>query len=106
MIFRANVRLIVWLNTSRLSGSTAQVEQDIINALHEEPTETFPASRIVCKIVSRLSGPGIFTRYTFDEAENQQLMPPFQYFAYNLNVNFAIAPACATSTVIQTAPQC
>lgn len=105
-IFKCPARLIVWLNTQRLAGSPDQIRADILRSIQSEIANTHPFNRIRCRVTSYNSGPGIFSRYTFDEAETQHLMPPFAYFAVNIDVTFAVSPACVFETVNQTAPQC
>ena len=44
--------------------------------------------------------PELFSKYTYDEAETQYLMLPFEYFAFDFQVSYVLKNGCAIPNVV------
>lgn len=108
--FAVVVRLVVWLNTKRLapageialamascvstlSGKYAGVPAPLGN-MSVEPLQEAPRSA------------DLFGRYTYNEAESQYLMLPFEYFAFDFALMFTMASACPALSIMKVEEAC
>lgn len=97
--FQASFDLICWLNIPLLGLSDCTISSkailSTINSLVSQPFNSSIYQRIS---ISPLGEEGKtrnpFAKYTYDEAVNQFLMHPFDYFILPLNVDFAINKKC------------
>ncbi len=105
--YSSKLQLIGWLNTKGLVNaldeselSPAQISSHILAAIGQrfealtnknvgnylrlqvKPLKILPQSR------------AIFSAYNYDEKATQYLMPPFEFFAWSIAVEFCINPAC------------
>lgn len=99
--FTSNVRLVCWINAAKILGDTcktgtactlsAHLIAEIIRALPEFKQHHNPFNMVLSKVVSQeVSSPSIFSQYTYDEKHTQYLMYPYDYFALDIQTEFAI----------------
>lgn len=99
--FKSRLMLIVWMNKSRLVGdkyvdiSTFAITQAIQSMKIDTIENVGNFSRFQVK-ANRipLQDNNIFSRYSYDERINQYLMPPFDFFGLELEINFSVHPNC------------
>lgn len=97
----SKIRLVCWLNTNLIAGQpnmlmTAQILNDIVGKLCvPNPFNVQPFTRISVKVANIPNQDrGIFSKYDYDDAETQYLMPPFEYFAIDFNVYYTVLKDC------------
>lgn len=103
--YSAAVRCVVWLNTARLApkGVAAQALATVASHLQGTYPDAPPVVGIrVWPIGEAPRGPELFAKYTYDEAENQFLMLPFDYFAFDFEVTFVVVSDCVVGNIIKT----
>lgn len=99
--FTSNVRLVCWINAAKILGDTcktgtactlsAHFISEIIRALPEFKQHHNPFNMVLSKVTSQeVSSPSIFSQYTYDEKHTQYLMYPYDYFALDIQTEFAI----------------
>lgn len=111
-LYDSRLRLIVWLNTSKLINSTDDTALDvhstttIVHAkisqlLKEMENKNYPPyGRVRINEDSIVpQGENIFGKYSFDEANTQYLMPPFEHYAVDLTVKFMFNPNCVDDMI-------
>ncbi|WP_313418829.1 hypothetical protein [Sphingobacterium multivorum] len=96
----SDLTLVCWFCPKKISSNadavSAHALADITN-LFKPFYNVGPISRLKINVVSipqRESG--IFSKYTFDEAQTQYLMPPFDFFALKLKCSYRLSPNCLT----------
>lgn len=106
--YAANVRLVVWINTERLAGYTPGAAMaSCVSAL-----TGFSGSFGLIKnvkvepVAEALKSPSIFMKYTYDEAQLQYLMPPYDYFAFDFNFKYILSNSCAPTVSAVSPPAC
>ena len=112
LVFEAKIRLIVWLNQQQLGKNECSVSAPIMAHLIAKLSTTSPfnfapytkMSIHIANIAQK--NPAIFSKYTYDEAEMQFLMYPFDYFAIDLLVNYSINANCLDDFVIGVPDEC
>jgi hypothetical protein len=93
-----NLRLVCWLNMPKLGTIECNSSIDIIQQIISEIPKTLTIANMINVRISTGAiekNNSIFSAYTYDEKATQYLMPPFDYFAININVQFWLARACA-----------
>jgi hypothetical protein len=108
-MMEANVRLIVWLNTKRLTPSDAipQAMATIVGKLCGGYEGQPPVSNIIVTPLSEAPpSPALFSRWTYNEAESQFLMLPYQYFGFDFNIVYALSMFCPPVNIVKTSAQC
>ena len=107
--FEALVRCVVWLNTKRLSpaGAVPAAMASVVSVLQGRYDTQLPILNLqVFPDQEAARGPELFAKYTYDEAETQFLMLPFEYFAFDFTVSFVLAANCPTVNIVKTDPTC
>ena len=106
--YRAKLRLVVWLNTKRLAPIDVGVMMSAcVSVLQGRQDDSGLVSYIrVQPDREATRSADLFGRYTYDEAETQYLMLPFEYFAFDFDVWYVLATGCPLPNVIRTAEQC
>ena len=102
--FNASLRLVCWLNRSKLVGDNyteiaGRCQSAIIGRLcHKNPENNGMFNRLKIDL-SRIppQDAAIFGRYTYNETDRQYLRPPFEFFAIDLLCNFQSNPKCLDS---------
>jgi hypothetical protein len=102
-----NVRLVAWFNLKRINS--ALHDSDILipiicNAIPERVENFVPYTKIQVMLTGQeTKSPAIFGAYTYDEAEKQYLIYPFDYFALNFRITFDIPKSCVQDITINPA---
>lgn len=105
----AVVRLVVWLNTLRLSPQAIipLAMAAVVGKLSGAYTDASPVSGLnVVPLQEVPRSPAIFSKWTYDESEWQYLMLPYDYFAFDFQLNFVLSSACPPVNIVKTEPQC
>lgn len=103
----AVVRLVVWLNMKRLSGNVPQAMAAIVSKLNGRYNDIAPVGNIVVTPLQEVpKTPAIFSRWTYDEAETQYLMLPYDYFAFDFNLMFTLSAFCPVVNIAKVEPVC
>lgn len=109
-MFSSTVRLVAWFNTQRLapSGVVPQAMAAMVSALAGYRfADVAPVGNIrVVPLQEVPKSPAIFARWTYDEAETQFLMPPFDYFAFDFSVSFTLSTFCPVVNIVKTDSTC
>ena len=99
--YTSNLRLVCWINVAKLLGDTcnegtactvaAHLITDIIRSLPSFPEHNYPFNHVYSEVTNQeVRSNGIFAAYTYDEKHSQYLMYPYDYFALDIQTNFAI----------------
>ena len=103
--WRSKLRLVVWMNQKLLSETfnielatlamnemitllcTNPVNQDVFKNFKAEVASIPPATS------------ALFSQYDYNEKETQFLMPPYDFFAVDLEVSFGIPKGCRVPVI-------
>lgn len=107
-LYLAQVRCVVWLNTDRIAPqSPAVVMSHVLSLVAQRHNVIAPIALIQVTPEAEVPRtPAIFSRYTYDEAEWQYLMLPFEHFAFDFNVQYALNGNCELPNILSTSPAC
>lgn len=107
-MYVAQVRCVAWINTERVTPTDPNVIMShVVSLVAQRHTEQPPIAMInVTPIAEVPRTPAIFSRHTYDEAEWQYLSLPFEYFAFDFNIQYALNQNCDLPNVITTSPSC
>jgi hypothetical protein len=111
--YTSNLRLVCWINvakillddckTGKACTMSAHIIAEIIRALPQFPSYHSPFSHVYSEVVNQeVRSNSIFSQYTYDEKHIQYLMYPFDYFALDIQTQFAI---CLKETAVYN-PDC
>ena len=95
----AKLRLVCWMNTDRLGpNAAALIEAQVKGALSGKSIDSLAAPltylRVLdCKTVKKSKQ--IFSQYTYDEARQQYLAPPYDYFAIDIEARYRVDINCS-----------
>lgn len=109
--YQSNLRLVCWINIEKITGAecksevpctyAAHIIAEIIRALPDFPENHTPFDKVYSEVVSQdIRSNSIFSQYSYDEKHSQYLMAPYDYFALNIQTEFAI---CLKSTDVYDA---
>ena len=94
----ATVRLVGWINTKRFENyQQGSIEQAVIQQLNDKNiagVNHIELTRLEPKTAQ------IFQKYTYDEAETQYLMHPFDFFSIVLKITYFNAFGCAEMPIL------
>lgn len=100
--YKSTLRLVCWINIEKITNSgvcksevpctyAAHIIADIIRVLPAFPQNIAPFDHVYSEVTGQLvRNPSIFGAYTYDEKHSQFLLAPFDYFALEIQTNFAI----------------
>jgi len=99
--YTSNLKLVCWINIPLIYGETcpdgipcteaANIIKKILCCFPETPVYATPFSRFFPVITNEeIRSNSIFSKYTYNEKQNQYLMYPFDYFALNIQTTFCI----------------
>ncbi len=99
VLFEANLRLVVWINCSKVGGACGcgdQAAQDVIAAVEKQRTYSADPVLNIKHVVmgGATRGRDVFGKYTLDESRSQYLHYPFDYFALDIKTEFRVVPGC------------
>lgn len=97
-LFTTNIRLVAWLNTKRLVPANVAplAMSQIVSNLTGKYDDVYPLINIRVEPLQEVPrSPELFAKYSYNEAESQYLMLPFDYFAFDFQLTFGMAVGCA-----------
>jgi hypothetical protein len=103
--YTASLRLVVWLNLKKIDSTiinTDALADEILNLIPKSINQTMPLIFANIKAASYLTGEKIFSKYTYNEAEQQYLTLPYSAFAFDFNIIFR-TNSCLTPTELNPA---
>ncbi|MGN6491159.1 MAG: hypothetical protein ACTHLE_04125 [Agriterribacter sp.] len=110
--YESRLRIVVWLNTKNIDipncySLTTPVMAGIIERLRGNPFNEGDYQRIDIRVsaIPRVNKE-LFAAYTYKESDTQYLMPPFEYFAIDLVIAFAVNPHCIDYIETKTPNAC
>lgn len=112
LFFEARPRLVAWLNMKKLGKTSCSVSSlvaaDLIGRLiTKSPINTGNFIRVRIDVVGEaIKSNSIFAKYTFNEAEIQYLMYPYDYLALNLKVEFVVNKNCIDAFLVEAEDEC
>lgn len=103
--YKSNLRLVCWINIEKINADccqdgtdcsmSAELIKEIICAMPEHPTNISPFAKVYPVITSQeIRSNSIFSQYTYNEKQTQYLLFPFDYFALNIETDFAVCQNC------------
>ena len=102
----ATLKLVCWVNLKRINIDYTDAEYIKLNLINNIPshidnTDWVTKIRVMFE-GEEPKGADIFSDYTYDEAENQYLIYPFDFFALNYRVKYSIPmdSDCLTDIII------
>jgi hypothetical protein len=100
--FTSRLRLVIWLNPQKFQAEIAeqlsmQVQSTVIAKLLDVRSKTYGGLLAVTVSLSKIlpQDKSIFSNYTYNAAQSQYLLLPYQYMAFDLDINFRIKPGCS-----------
>ena len=104
--YKSNLRLVCWINIAKINSDcchdgtdcsmSADIIKEIICAMPEHPTNISPFAMVYPVITSQeIRSNSIFSQYTYNEKQTQYLLFPFDYFALNIETDFAVCQNCS-----------
>lgn len=98
-ILESTVRLVVWVNLKRFNPPDTTLIASIIHkTMKRTQADQTYINRIHCQFeYKEIKTPSIFAAYTYDEAETQYLMYPYDYFSLVYRFKYAIVKSCVPS---------
>jgi hypothetical protein len=110
--YRSRLRLVVWLNAERLIADqwtvTPQLTTAILSqlrALNATNVDRFLNLRVNVEGMPK-QDKAIFAPYTYDLHNTGYIMPPYEFFAIDLNVEYSMNTACLDPFSTKDAPVC
>lgn len=111
--YTSNLRLVCWLNTKYIDADSCHelslpVMTEIINKLTAKPFFNQDGyQRVFVKVVDiPQNGKQLFAAYTYNESITQYLMPPFEHFAIDLQINYSISANCINNVKLKPDESC
>lgn len=111
--WRSRLRLVVWLNQKLIKETfdielASQAMNEMITLLCLPPANIEVLKNFSVKVASvPPATSAIFSDYDYNEKETQFLMPPFDFFAIDLDVFFGIPKGCVVPvTLAENLPNC
>lgn len=115
-MYTSKLRMVVWLNTKMIVKKdeyTALPGQSISTAVLNDCLSRFNKieftnqgyySRFKVKAKNiPISGDNVFSPYSFDKEANQYTMPPYEFFAVDLEVEYGLAEGCIDAITVSVA---
>jgi len=106
--FQSTLTLVCWINRGKIVSNiydeiTGIAIQEMMQKLdvdgNPENVSMFTGLTVTVTRIAPQEA-AIFSRYTYDETVMQYLRPPFEFFAFVLQVKFGIRPDCVNSLEI------
>ena len=105
----ASLKLVCWVNLPRINNAYTNAEIIKLNLINSIPsrianTDWVTKIRVIFDGEEPKSA-GIFSEYTYDEAEIQYLIYPYDFFALNYKIRYSVPmdSDCLTAVVINPA---
>lgn len=108
--FVSKLRLVCWYNLQHFDTAQCSIDgqliASIIGALPHNFFNDGDYQRLLLTVASvPTKQSGIFSFYSYSEETNQYLLYPYDYFAIDFNVSFAINKNCISTIQLKT-PSC
>lgn len=107
--FTSRLRLVLWLNPQKFQASVAQnismqVQSTAFATLLAVRSKNYGGLLGVTVSINKIQpqDSSIFSKYTYNAAQSQYLLLPYQFMAFDLDINFRIKPGC--DPVVPTDP--
>lgn len=102
----SKLRLVVWMNQAKIQATydynfTSNVIREMISRFPSKPinyNETLKQFYVDVSNIQPMSS-SVFSAYDYNEKETQFLMPPYDFFAIDLNINYGIPRGCAVPII-------
>lgn len=98
--YRSHLRCVVWLNTKTIATPNRAIVPVLANKiigqlqeLNHLNIDPFLNLRVSVEGLPKQDA-AIFAAYTYDSFNTGYTMPPYEYFAIDLSVEYSINPAC------------
>lgn len=99
--YKSRLRLVCWINVAKLNEDICYTDSpctastnillEIIRAIPNFPANYSPFLQVRFEVISQVvRDNGIFSKYTYNEKQTQYLMSPYDYFALEIETDFAI----------------
>lgn len=99
--YQSRLRLVCWINVARLNAdgcytdipctASTNIIIEIIRAIPDFRVNFDPLMQVRFEVTSQvIRSNSIFGAYTYNEKQTQYLMSPYDYFALEINTDFAI----------------
>jgi hypothetical protein len=93
----ASLRLVCWVNLPLIDKSLTNaitLQQDVLKNLPVRVANQSPFAWNRVSVLGVERNESIFSAWSYDEAEKQYLIFPFDYFAINLSINYRYLTNC------------
>lgn len=101
----SRLRLVVWVNTSKLGGDLLVPDlaaQNLVHAMTHGPYNTDSLIGVRHSATGMpVRGAGLFSQYTYPESARQYLLHPFDAFAIDIETRFRIRDGCEEDVVAE-----
>ena len=107
-IYKATIRVVVWLNMSRISPPDKGVMMSqVITTIQGRHENVFGLQSLNITPKAEVpQSPDIFRDYTYNEEELQFLMLPYDYFAFDFIAIYAVSSSCLMTNIVKKNPEC
>jgi len=107
-VMAARVRMVTWMNLARLNPANfAQVQTACVASVLKKYANVGNIRNISVSPYAEVEqSASIFSRFNYNESELQMFMLPYNYFAFDFDVNFIFAPECEPVTISLIEPCC
>lgn len=111
--YTSKLRLVCWINTNLIEGNECNefampIMSTVINKLTGKKYFNQNSYNKINITVTNIpiANEQLFNKYTYDSVQSQYLMPPYEYFALDLSISFAISPTCINSITVKERESC
>ena len=113
--YEAKLRLVGWLNIKQLGQTDCSITSgaigDILRAMPGKVAphiaSTYGLTNVLINFDSEVKKDvNIFSKYSYNEAQSQYLLYPFDYFALDFSVDFAMNTDCLPTLTPETPDNC
>lgn len=101
--YEGQLRFTCWLNLPKINGLSIPISNIPFEALGVITRQINNSSPFAFAQITKIDitrDENIFSPYTYDEAENQYLIYPFDFFALDITVTFRVPYACINNVAI------
>ena len=102
-VYNSTVRLVCWINTKRIEHyREGAVENNILKSISKNDLD-LPTGLNLSYIRELFFEPkdaNIFAKYSYNEAEQQYLMLPFDFFSVYFEIQYSHNPNCCAEIVL------
>lgn len=104
--WKSRLRLVVWVNMKRFDFNGCYISPLLVNAIEAAIPEVYfnapPFVKVNVQSISEMPKDAtIFSKWSYKEEVLQYLMYPFDYFALQIDTEFAISRDCMDAVTIK-----